>query len=351
MAKRRPAGDGMVRKRKDGRWEGRIVVGHKENGNSIFRYIYANTQKELTVKLRQNIDAYQGVDLTEQSKITLSAWLERMSATLRPSTLEHCWKDMANHVIPYLGQKMLTQITAADLRKLYDRLKKNGRIRPHPGQGRGLSGATVHNIHTILHHAFRSAVEQSLIPANHADEAEPPKIIYQPMNILNEEQLDTFMEIIKADPIWYGFFYTELTTGLRRGEICALQWNDLNFRTGELRVERQVHRVRGELVISPPKTKAASRSIILPVPVLSVLKEYKETVTSKWMFPSPVNKDSPRDPAAVRKRLQTVLERAGCKKVRFHDLRHPNVSKCSITARLGRRKEIWDNTPKTQETA
>ena len=71
MAKRRPSGDGMVRKREDGRWEGRIVIGHKANGDSIFRYIYADTQKELTAKLRQNIDIYQGIDLTEQSRMTL----------------------------------------------------------------------------------------------------------------------------------------------------------------------------------------------------------------------------------------------------------------------------------------
>ena len=77
MAKRRPSGDGMVRKREDGRWEGRIVVGHKENGDSIFRYIYAGTQKELTERLRQNIGFYQGIDLTGQSKITLSEWLGR----------------------------------------------------------------------------------------------------------------------------------------------------------------------------------------------------------------------------------------------------------------------------------
>ena len=76
MAKRRPSGDGMVRKREDGRWEGRIVVGHKENGSSIFRYIYADNQKELTAKLRQNIDAYQGIDLTDQSRMTLSEWLD-----------------------------------------------------------------------------------------------------------------------------------------------------------------------------------------------------------------------------------------------------------------------------------
>ena len=93
MAKRRPSGDGMVRKRDDGRWEGRIVVGHKENGDSIFHYVYAPTQKELSVKLRQEINAYQGVDLTEDSSMTLGDWLDRwldgyMAGTVRPSTLQ-----------------------------------------------------------------------------------------------------------------------------------------------------------------------------------------------------------------------------------------------------------------------
>jgi len=59
MAKRRPAGDGMVRKREDGRWEGRIVVGHKKNGTPIFQHAYAHTQKELTEKLHQNIERYR----------------------------------------------------------------------------------------------------------------------------------------------------------------------------------------------------------------------------------------------------------------------------------------------------
>ncbi len=76
------------------------------------------------------------------------------------------------------------------------------------------------------------------------------------------------------------------------------------------------------MVVSPPKTKASNRSVILPHPVLNVLREYKKAVASRWMFPSPVNEDFPRDPTAVRKRLQTILERAECKKIRFHDLRH-----------------------------
>ena len=67
----------MVRKWEDGRWEGRIVVGHKENGDPIFRYIYADTQKELTAKLWQSIEAYRGVELTEESRMTLGQWLEQ----------------------------------------------------------------------------------------------------------------------------------------------------------------------------------------------------------------------------------------------------------------------------------
>ena len=92
MAKRRPSGDGMVRKREDGRWEGRIVVGHKKNGTPIFRHAYTHTQKELTEKLHQNIERYQDVELTEDSWMTLGEWLDRWLAeckagTVRPGTL------------------------------------------------------------------------------------------------------------------------------------------------------------------------------------------------------------------------------------------------------------------------
>ena len=327
MSKRRPSGDGMVRKREDGRWEGRIVVGHKENGDSIFRYIYADTQKELTAKLRQNIDIYQGIDLTEQSRMTLAEWLEQwlgqMSVTLRPSTLENYQKDMTNHVIPYLGQKSLSQITAADLRKLYETLKRNGRVNPHPGQGRGLSSTTVHGIHTTLHHALRAAVEQGLIPLNPADEVEPPKVVRQPMNILNEEQLDSFMEAIKADPIWYDFFYTELTTGLRRGEICGLMWSDFDGRSGTLKVSRTLHREKGgRLVAGDTKTYAGTRKIVLPPSTAELLRARKKQSFSAWIFHDPLRPEAPISPDSAYRQLKKLLAEAGLPSIRFHDLRH-----------------------------
>ena len=327
MGKRRPSGDGMVRKRDDGRWEGRIVVGHKENGDSIFRYIYADTQKELTAKLRQNIDIYQGIDLTEQSRMSLAEWLEQwlgqMSATLRPSTLENYQKDMENHVIPYLGQKTLTQITATDLRKLYDTLKESGRVSPRSDQGHGLSSTTVHGIHTTLHHALRAAVEQGLIPANPADEVEPPKVIRQPMNVLNEEQLDTFMAIIQKNPFWYDFFYTELTTGLRRGEICGLMWSDFDERGGILKISRTLHREKGSrLVAGDTKTYAVTRKIVLPPSTAELLRARKKKSFSPWLFHDPLWPEAPISPDSAYRQLKKFLAEAGLPSIRFHDLRH-----------------------------
>ena len=141
------------------------------------------------------------------------------------------------------------------------------------------------------------------------------------MKVLTPEEIQRLLIQAKEDGC-YELLLLELATGLRRGEILALHWDDLNFRTGALRVERQVHRVKGELVVSPPKTKAGNRTVLLPAPVLNVLQSYKQTVRSRWMFPSSVKEDAPVDPAAVRKRLQTVLDRAECKRLRFHDLRH-----------------------------
>ena len=120
-------------------------------------------------------------------------------------------------------------------------------------------------------------------------------------------------------------FLLELTTGMRRGELLALKWSDLDLKTGRLRINKQVYSVNGKLEINEPKTKAAVRTILLPSAMVELLAEYKAQLFSEWMFPSRVKPEQPIDPGYVRKRLQIILERAGCKRVRFHDLRHPYV--------------------------
>ena len=327
MAKRRKRGDGGVSLRKDGRWEGRCVIGYNEKGLPVTKNVLAKTKSECAAKLKALKDSINA-PAPDQPKpgILLSDWLDiwyqsYKKPNLRPNTQMSYERRIYQHIIPKLGSIRLDKLTASDIQQFYVEQKKGGRLSQTELYGEGLSDQTVRGIHTTLHAALNKAISEKLIFRNPADGCRLPPAKAREMQVLSPEEIQRLLIQAKED-CCFELLLLELSTGLRRGEICALQWDDLNFRTGELRVERQVHRARGELVVSPPKTKAANRSVILPSPVLNILKEYKETVASKWMFPSPVKEGSPRDPAAVRKKLQTVLERAGCKKVRFHDLRH-----------------------------
>ena len=323
MAKRRPSGDGMVRKRDDGRWEGRIVVGHKENGDSIFRYIYAPTQKELSAKLRQNIDAYQGVDLTEDSSMTLGEWLDQwlndIAGTIRPATLIRYRGTVENHIRPKLGNKIMSQVTPKDIQRLYDRLAQSGNLRT----GAGLSGGTIYGIHGMLHEALQAAQQTHLIASNPTEQVTVPKFTYGSKQILTEEQLDVFMKVIAEDEIWYDFFYTELTTGLRRGELCGLKWEDFDEVAGTLKVCRTVYRKEGGgLIAGDTKTYAGTRKIVLPASTVQVLHERKKSALTEWIFPNPLRPEQPANPDTAYSHLKSLLKRAGLPSIRFHDLRH-----------------------------
>ena len=121
---------------------------------------------------------------------------------------------------------------------------------------------------------------------------------------------------------YYEFFLLELTTGMRRGEILGLQWKDINFATGELHIKRQVVKKGAQTQITKPKIKSSIRTLILPPDMLDILAEHKKTATCEWVFPSPVKEGEPRNPDSIYGKFQKILKRAGCKKVRFHDLRH-----------------------------
>lgn len=154
MAKRRPQGDGMVRKRSDGRWEARIVIGHKNDGTPMHKSVFGKTQKETLDKLHRAIETYRDVDLCEDSRMTLGEWLDKwldeyMIFTLRESTMQS-YRMIVNHYIkPYLGKKPLTSLTTADIQKLYNKLKKEGRVREDPIKGKTLADSMVRGIHNL----------------------------------------------------------------------------------------------------------------------------------------------------------------------------------------------------------
>ena len=326
MAKRRPSGDGMVRKRDDGRWEGRIVVGHKENGDSIFHYVSAKTQKALMEKMHRCIVEYDGAELTEDSRMTLGEWLdiwlrECAEPSVRPSTYKGYRGYAERNIKPSLGSKQISKVTAADVQTLYRKLQREGGV-----GGGALSPATVRRIHGVLHQALNAAVDRHLIVKNPTDDVTLPKKVTAAKTILNDKQLERFMEAIKADEHWHDFFYLEITTGLRRGELCGLMWTDFDAEKGTLTVRRTLHNKEGGgYYVGETKTGAGRRIIKLPPSTVQLLSERKRTSISQWIFPNPIHPEDPIMPNNGYTRMKKLLAEAGLPNMRFHDLRHPYV--------------------------
>ncbi len=328
MAKRRPAGDGLVRKRSDGRWEGRIVVGHKEDGKPIFRSVFAKTQKELMTKLHQNIETYRDVELTENANLTLGEWLDRwldeqMCFAVRDSTLDGYRRHCNNYIKPRLGDKRITSVTTADVQKMYNALRENGRLKEHYEKGFALSDSVIRSIHMTLHEALDAAVQAHVIVKNPTEGTVIPKVNYAPKQILTEEQLQKFLDVVKQDPVWSDFFYTELTTGMRKGEICGLRWQDFDERTGQLHIRRSVtNRKGGGVKVGETKTEKGTRTIQLPPSTIEILKARKKKSYSDWIFHNPTVPELPLSPETAYNRLKTLLRYAELPSIRFHDLRH-----------------------------
>ncbi len=325
--RKRPDGDGLVRKRKDGRWEGRIVIGHKEDGTPICKSVFAKTQKELMPKLHGAIDCYRDADLSEQGNMTLSEWIDRWltsyaEPTLRESTVRGYRSAVQHHIKPALGNKMLRSVTQRDVQRFYNAMGRK-KYKANDGSEHRLADATVRGVHMLLHEILEAAVRSRLIVQNPTDGTVIPKLNKPPMKILNEEQLDRFMEAIRAEPLWYDFFYTEITTGLRRGEICGLKWCDLDETNGTLKVCRSIHTAPGGLLqVGQTKTEKGLRTILLPASTLHVLKARRRTALTEWIFPSLLEPEKPVSPSTAYQRLKLILKRADLPDIRFHDLRH-----------------------------
>ncbi len=324
---KRKAGDGLIRQRKDGRWEGRIVVSYDEKGLPKTKNVLAKTKRECQEKL-EKLKAEIGALPVEAPKggMKFGEWLDQWYRTfiqpgIRPGTRENYELRIYKHIIPALGEVPLNKLTQSDLIQFYTQLKANGRIQYTETLGAGLSDRTVRSCHAIIKQALKKAAEDRLLKYSPASSCRLPPQRSKQMQVLTPEEMQRFLIQAKYDG-YYEIFLLALATGLRRGELMALSWEDIDFDTGELTVRRSVRRTDGKLLVSEPKTQAGFRTILLPPSVVRVLREYRRSVDSRWVFPSPILEDSPRDPSTLAAKMKLVLERAGCKIVRFHDLRH-----------------------------
>ena len=328
MPKRRANGEGNIRKRKDGRWEGRYTVGHDpETGKAIIKNVLGKTQAEVKEKLKKAIEENVGIDYGRAKTYTVGNWLEvwyenYAKIKMRPSTYLTYHGYIENHIKPQLGKIPLNDLTTLHLQQFYKKLLAEGRVERIEAQKqpKGLSAKTVRNIHQIISSALKLAIEQRLIARNPADGCALPKAERKEMQTLPVEQLTSFLREAKDSGV-FALYYIDLTTGLRRGELLGLKWSDIDLEKGDLRVQRQIGRIDGKIIEMPLKTKNAYRTLPLSADAISVLKIQKCKVgNSEWVFPSPTG--GPMSPDSVLHMLQRVLKRAGLPRIRFHDLRH-----------------------------
>ena len=328
MAKRRANGEGSIRKRNDGRWEGRYTAGRNpETGKPIYKNVLGKTQAEVKAKLKAAIEDSANLDMVKAEQYTTGQWMDVWfencaKIKVRPSSHQTYRGYIDNHIKPNIGDVPLSKLSSLHLQKLYKKLLAGGRVDriEAKGQPKGLSARTVRNINQVISSAMDFAKDQKLISSNPTDGCALPKLEHKEMKTLPVEQLTSFLREAKESGV-FELYYIELATGLRRGELLGLKWEDIDLVQGSLRVQRQVARINGEVVEAPLKTKSAYRTLPLSADAVGVLQEQrKKSGSSPYVFPSPTG--GPISPDSVLHMLHRVLKRAGLSKVRFHDLRH-----------------------------
>lgn len=328
MAKRRANGEGNIRKRKDGRWEGRYTAGYDPStGKRIIKNVLGKTQAEVKEKLKAAVEQAQQIDVIRAGDYTVASWLRTWyelysKPNIRPSTAENYRRSIELHVIPRIGSIKLNQLTSQDVQKLYRDLQENGRLREvQKGKKPGLSNATVRGIHMMLHNSLDRAVKERLILRNPTEDCIIPKIEKQEMKILHPEDMSAYLQAAEKREV-LPMFYLELVSGVRKGELVALLWDDLDTTGRTISVSKQVSARNGAITISRPKTENSVRKISIPQDAVELLiQEHEKHPDNPYMFPSPKTGEM-YHPDSVVNLHKKLLKDAGLEHIRFHDLRH-----------------------------
>jgi integrase len=313
--------EGSITKRADGLWEARITL---EGGKR--KSFYAKTRKEAARKLAELIrDRDKGLPIvTDRQTVEqyFTSWLEVMRAKIRPRTWKRYEQYVRVHLLPTLGSVVLAKLSAQHLQSLYAAKLKEGS-----------SQTTVHHLHMLIHTALDAAVRLELVPRNVSDLVDPPSMAHHEMAVLSPLQARSLIEAAAGDR-FEALYVLALTTGMRLGELLALQWGDVDLDAGTLQVRASMYYSGSAFVFSEPKTANSRRRVLLPKMSLEVLQRHRTQLLEErlalgkaWqttydlVFPSTV--DGPMDPGhLVRREFGSLLQKAKLPHIRFHDLRH-----------------------------
>jgi integrase len=295
------------------------------------------SKKDAEKKLSELLHQLDLGTFVKPVKTTLGEFLERWLKeyawpNLAPRTAEGYDSIIRQHLISKLGNITLTQLKPEHLQKYYSEMLRSGRCY----SSCGLSAQTVRHHHTVLHKALQTATEWGLLSRNVADAVRPPRAERPEMHIWGEDDITRFLDAAKDTP-YYALFYTALFTGMRRSELLALRWQDIDFILSQIYVSRSLHQLRdGSFVIRSPKTAKGRRTVALPPSAIMVLKDhYEKNRLERAMLGATLKDDdlvfsnidgNPIRPNTITRAWPMLATRIGIKVIRFHDARHSHAS-------------------------
>lgn len=291
-----------------------------------------DAEKYLTEKLRE-LDMGLLID-TKKMKFAeyLDYWMqEACENRLTVTTMDGYRQNIENHIKPQLGNIELEKLTPLHLQSFYTDKLRNGRVN---GKG-GLSCKTVLTLHRIIHKALEQAMKWQLVLRNIADCVEPPKAKKYKAQILNEEEIRTLIDAVKESEMYIPILIA-VFTGMRRGEILGLTWENVNLSKGYILVQQALYSTSKGIIITSPKTEKSIRKIAISQTLVQELKKHKvRAMTNKMRLGDTYcdndlvcckNDGDFINPKSFSRKFATILKTNGLPLIRFHDLRHSHAS-------------------------
>lgn len=319
---RRKYGEGSVFQRKDGRWIASIRL---ESGKK--KLIYCKSKKDAYATLRKALHEKERGTLLAGPQQTLKPYLEQWLeqahklSTIRTSTYNMYRIVIYKHVIPLLGHIQLQRLTPQQIQTFYAKKLDEG-----------LSAKRVRGFHAVLHRALEHAVKWNLVARNVCDLVTPPVPQRHEIQTLTSDQVQRLLHVARGHKL-EALLTVAVATGMRRGELLGLHWQDIDFKTRSLYVRRSVNRIgKFGIVESEPKTQRSRRKITLPAFVIDTLKQHQEhqqemraKAGTQWRETGIVFCNiygGYLETSNLHDAFKRLLERAELPNIRFHDLRH-----------------------------